>query len=80
MDVLNKCQFGFRKNKNTSQAAFRIMSQAAFRIMTYLLKAIDNTEITHVVYIDCQEAFNTIDLTILIQKLYKYYNMCNTPL
>ena len=36
MAVLNKYQFGFRKNKSTSRAVFKIM--------TDLFKAIDNKE------------------------------------
>ena len=66
INVLNKNQFGFIKNKSTSHAVFKLI--------TDLYDNVDRKHITQLLYIDYRKAFDTIDHGILIKKLHKYYN------
>ena len=66
-DILSKYQFGFRKNKSTTCAVFKLI--------TDLFEAIDKKETSQLLYIDYKKAFDTVDHTILLGKLQYYYNL-----
>ena len=67
MNVLNKNQFGFVRNRSTSQAVFKLI--------TDLYDNVDKKNVSQLLYIDYRKAFDTIDHEILIKKLYTYYNI-----
>ena len=66
INVLNKNQFGFVKNKSTSHAVFKLI--------TDVYNNVDIKNITQLLYIDYRKAFDTIDHGILAKKLHAYYN------
>ena len=66
-NVLNNNQFGFVKNKSTSQAVLKLI--------TDLYDNVDRKNISQLLYIDYRKAFDTIDHDILLKKLYTYYNI-----
>ena len=59
--ILNDCQYGFRKNSSTSLALIDFVEN--------ITDAIDRHEYTVGVFIDLKKAFDTVDHTILLQKL-----------
>jgi len=64
----NKClyeyQFGFRKNYSTAQAVMEVLDN--------IYQYCDNHEITMGIYLDLHKAFDTVNHTILLQKLAIY--------
>mgnify|MGYP001549049027 CR=1 FL=1 len=62
--TLYKFQFGFRKNYSTSQAVMEVIDS--------IYQYCDNNEITVGIYLDLQKAFDTVNHTILLQKLENY--------
>ncbi|XP_071959489.1 uncharacterized protein [Antedon mediterranea] len=66
LNIINKSQFGFRKNHSTSHA----LSQTIEKITS----AIDEQMISIGVFLDLSKAFDTIDHEILLQKL-KFYGI-----
>ena len=59
--ILPDTQFGFRQNKSTEQAAVILIEEVKRRIATY--------KSCYVCFVDYQKAFDTVDRTLLFQKL-----------
>ena len=62
--VLYKSQYGFRKQMSTSLAIIELVEE--------ITNSLDNHEATVGVFIDLKKAFDTVDHSILIEKLYHY--------
>ena len=62
--ILTDAQFGFRKSSDTGLATFSLV--------TDLLESFKNKSYTICMFLDLKKAFDTIDRSILIQKLYNY--------
>jgi len=60
-NLLSPQQYGFRKNKNCSDALFQVNS--------YLMHAINSNKKTLIVYIDLKNAFDSISRDLLFHKL-----------
>ena len=69
--LLYKSQYGFRQEHSTELAALEFTD----RIMHHL----DNKKIPVTIFLDLSKAFDTLDHSILLDKLY-YYGIRNTPL
>ena len=67
--ILSNSQYGFRKGRSTSLALIDFMEK--------LSSGIDNNLVTVGVFIDLKKAFDTIDHTLLIDKL-NYYGIRGT--
>ena len=63
-DILYEYQFGFRKNHSTSQAVMEVLDN--------IYQSCDNSETTIGIYLDLQKAFDTVNHSILLQKLEIY--------
>ena len=63
-DLLCKYQFGFRQGFGTDIALVFLIDK--------ILKALDEGEIVLGVFIDLGKAFDTVNHTLLLDKLYKY--------
>ena len=64
-NILNRCQFGFRKNYSTSDALIHLINKVS--------SAVDQRETTVGVFLDISKAFDTLDHQILFTKL-EHYN------
>ena len=62
--VLYKSQYGFRKQISTSLAIIELVEE--------ITNSLDNHEAAVGVFIDLKKAFDTVDHSILIEKLYHY--------
>ena len=62
--ILYSYQFGFQKNKSTYMAIICLMDK--------FIKALENGEIGIAIFIDFRKAFDTVDHSILMDKLYFY--------
>jgi hypothetical protein len=62
--IFYKYQFGFRKNYNTSLAALEVTD--------YCYSNLDKKNYVLGLYIDLQKAFDSLDIDILLSKLYNY--------
>merc|ERR1712240_825778 len=62
--ILYEYQFGFREGHSTTQALVEITDR--------LKKAIDAKELTCGIFIDLTKAFDTVDHTILLDKMHHY--------
>ena len=60
-EYLHQHQYGFRKNKSTTQAVATLLDK--------LLEGIDNGEYSVTIYLDFKKAFDTVDHSILLWKL-----------
>lgn len=63
-NILYNSQFGFRNNSSTENAVLQLYNQ--------LLTNISNKQITCSIFIDLKKAFDTVNHTILLQKLNRY--------
>ena len=63
-NILYKYQFGFREGYSTNMALVILVDK--------ILEAIDSGEIVIGVFLDFSKAFDTVNHTILLDKLYKY--------
>ena len=63
-NVLYKNQFGFRKNHSTVLALIEVVDN--------IYNKLDNHEAVIGIYLDLQKAFDTVDHTILLYKMYQY--------
>ena len=63
-DILYKYQFGFREGHSTTHALIEATDT--------IKHAIDNKELTCGIFIDLTKAFDTVDHSILLQKLFHY--------
>ena len=63
-DIITKKQFGFLKKHCTEHAILDLKE--------YLMNKLDRKEITAVLFLDLQKAFDTVDHEILLKKLYHY--------
>ena len=70
--LLNKNQFGFRPNSSTHFAITTIHDK--------LIKNIDNGLYTCCIFLDLSKAFDTVNHTILLWKLYHYFGIRGTAL
>ena len=62
--ILYKSQYGFRKQMSTSLAIIELVEE--------ITNSFDNHEATVGVFIDLKKAFDTVDHSILVEKLYHY--------
>ena len=62
--MLYENQFGFRKSDTTHMALLMLMDK--------LIHAIENGEYVMGIFLDFSKAFDTVDHTILMDKLYHY--------
>jgi retron-type reverse transcriptase len=62
--ILSKHQYGFRENRSTELAVIELTDR--------ITKAIDKVEYTIGIFLDLSTAFDTINHTILAQKLEHY--------
>ena len=69
--ILDGSQYGFRRNRSTEYAALEVID----RIITKM----DNNKIPINIYLDLSKAFDTIDHSILIDKL-QFYGIKGTNL
>ena len=69
-DILNPSQYGFRKNKSTTQA---VLNQLEF-----IYNNLDQNKTVISIFMDFSKAFDCIDHTILLKKLY-FYGIRGTP-
>ena len=63
-NIVTKKQFGFLKKHCTEHAILDLKE--------FLMNKLDRKEITAVLFLDLQKAFDTVDHQILLQKLYHY--------
>jgi hypothetical protein len=63
-NILNKSQFGFRKNKSTNDAIATIIEN--------IIENLNDTTKCNCVLLDLSKAFDCIQRNILIDELYKY--------
>ena len=63
-NIFSKCQFGFRKKHNTQQAILNLKE--------YITGNQENKEFTAILFLDLQKAFDTVDHTVLLAKLWHY--------
>ena len=63
-DLFTKKQFGFLKKHCTEHAILDLKE--------CILKNLDNKEVTAVLFLDLQKAFDTVNHEVLLQKLYHY--------
>ena len=61
--LLPSCQYGYRKQHNTSQAVIDLMD--------HVNKSLDEKMITIAIFMDLSKAFDTVDRTILLNKLHE---------
>ena len=64
LHILFEYQFGFCKGRSTAQDITEITDT--------LRKAIDNNLYTYGIFLDCSKAFDTVNHSILLQKLESY--------
>ena len=70
-NYFSKCQYGFRKGKNTTQAIEDMVSE--------ILESFHRMEYNTVVSCDLSKAFDCVDHEILLQKLKKYH-LCDSSI
>ena len=70
-NLINKHQYGFRKNHSTEYAALHIVN--------YLNYELDRNRTPTNVYLELSKAFHTLSHNILIPKL-KHYGVCDLAL
>ena len=63
-NILNQHQFGFRKKHSTVMALMEVIDK--------ILEGLDRGEAVAAIYLDLQKAFDTVDHSILLQKLNSY--------
>ena len=63
-NILYKHQFGFRKNYSTALALIKVMDGINIKL--------DEQHFVLGIFLDLQQAFDTVNHEILLQKLYKY--------
>ena len=63
-DILYKFQFGFRKSHSTNHAIISLVEKVN--------QALDSGKVLVGIFLDLKKAFDTVDHTILVDKLFKY--------
>ena len=69
--LLNKVQFGFRKNSSTIQAISKIYDE--------IVQNIDQDLYTCCMFLDLSKAFDTVDHDVLLEKLYHSFGIRGIP-
>ena len=70
-NILDDSQFGFRRNRSTTQALLRHTN--------YIYESLDNDKLLFSLYLDLRKAFDSVDHEILLGKL-SHYGIRGTPL
>ena len=63
-NILYKFQFGFRQNYSTNMALIYLIDK--------IMSAVDNANFVIGIFLDLRKAFDTVNHTIMLNKLYKY--------
>jgi hypothetical protein len=63
-NIFNVHQFGFRKKHSTVMALMEVIDK--------ILEGLDRGDAVAAIYLDLQKAFDTVDHSILLQKMYNY--------
>lgn len=63
-NMLNVCQYGFRKNRNTTSAILNFVE--------HIYECLNNKQHALGVFIDLRKAFDTVSHSILLKKMHKY--------
>ena len=62
--LFNSSQSGFRQGHSTTTCAFTVLND--------IYKSFDKNSITGIIFLDLRKAFDTVNHTILLQKLERY--------
>ena len=73
-------QYNLMEEKQSAYRKFHSTETALLKVKTDIIKAMDNQEITYLILLDLLAAFNTIDHTILLNRLETTFGIKNTVL
>ena len=73
-------QHHLMEEKQSAYRKFHSTETALLKVKTDIIKAMDNQEITYLILLDLSAAFNTIDHTILLNRLETTFGIKDTVL